>query len=132
MYMGVFSCMITCVKSTILKLHMNIMFMDYVYNINTQKDIDVLKNDLITSMDIHKSKKSRFDFNVLKMCVLIQTNHFNYIYPNYSNYFEDIKCVLDIQNNDTFMIEFKKLINECDELFVLFLLSVEICKNIRI
>lgn len=130
--MGIFSCMITCVKSTILKACMNIMFMDYVYNVNTQKDIDVLKNDIVISMDIHKSKESMFEFNVLKRCVLIQTNHFNYIYPNYSNYFEDIKCVLDIQNNDTFMIEFKKFINECDELFVLFLLSVEICKNIRI
>lgn len=111
-------------KSIMCKAYLNIMFMDYVYNINTEKNLDLLKNEIIVLIDKHKREKTIFKLNSLKTFLCIKINHYDYMYQKYSNYFEDFKLVLNIKNNDTFVQDFKTKINGCDDLFVLYLFSI--------
>lgn len=111
-------------KFLILKLCINIMFMNYTHNINTHKNLDVLKNEIITLIDKSKSEKTTFRFNSFKLLMRMKCNQYKYMYPKYSNYLEDFMTVLKIENNDIFIQEFITKVNICDDLFVLYLLFI--------
>lgn len=75
-------------------------------------------------MDKHKSEKTRFRFQSLKMLLSIKSNQYEYMYPNYSPYFQEFKLISKINNDDTFVQEFNKQIVSCDDLFVLYLFYI--------
>lgn len=108
-------------KSIVSKACLNIMFMDYIYNVNTQKNLDLLKNEIVMSIDKYKNEKTNFKFNLFKVLICRENSRYKYMYPKYSNHFEDFILISEIQNNDTFVQELKKKIKNCDDLFVLYL-----------
>lgn len=113
--------MLTCIKATIAKGCINLMYLDYIYNTNPEKNVDVLKHKINEIMDTHT--KNTFDTNVFKFRLKRSTNRFKYMYPTSYPIFDE---VIEILNKDTFTQEFKTAIAQCNDLYVLYLYFVGI------
>ena len=53
-----------------------------------------------------------------------EINRYKIMYSNYSNYFENFNINAQTSNNHTFVKEFIKQINNCEDLFVLYLFYI--------
>ena len=95
-----------------------IYYLDYIYNVNN--DINVLKNILCLFID-NINPTQTFKTNVFKLTLLRYSYHYKYIYSSYSNYLNDFIRIFNINENITFLSEFKIKINSCENIFVLFL-----------
>lgn len=108
----------------IVKIYLDIMFMDYIYSENPEKNLDILKNKIIVLIDKYKNEKTTFAFNSFKIQLHKEINNYKYMYPKYLNYLYEFMNVINITNKDVFIQEFKTKINDCDDLFVLYLFHI--------
>lgn len=111
------------IRSLGVRACMYIIFMDYIHNENTTKNIDLLRDEIIVLIDKTKSQRTLFKFNVFKLSLSRQISFYEYTYPKYSSYLADFKIIAkqNDNNNDIFVEEFKTKVNNCDDLFVLYL-----------
>lgn len=111
-------------KATIQSVCLNIMYLNYIHNVNTDKNVDLIKNEILTSIDKHKNMKTTFHFNSLKVLVVLKINQYKYMYPHYANILDFFRDIARITDNDLFMNEFRKEIFNCNDLFILYLINL--------
>ena len=75
-------------------------------------------------IDKYKNEKTTFAFNSFKIQLHKEINNYKYMYPKYLNYLYEFMNVINITNKDVFIQEFKTKINDCDDLFVLYLFHI--------
>lgn len=109
------------IRSLSVRACMYIIFMDYIYNENKTKNINLLRDEIIILIDKTKSQRTLFKFNVFKLSLRRQISFYEYTYPKYSSYLADFKIIAKQNDNDIFVEEFKTKVNNCDDLFVLYL-----------
>ena len=103
---------------------LNILYLNYINNYPSERshsDVIIhLKNNICLFID-KITQKTVFDINVLKLILLKYSYRYKYIYNGYSNYIDEFIKIFIIKDNTTFISEFKMKINNCDNMFVLFL-----------
>lgn len=114
------------IKSIPFKIAINIKFA--LYKKYENQNTIIIKNQIINLIDKHKNDKSVFYFNAFKVGIRININQCKYLYNNYSLKLNEMDEILQIKDNDIFIIEFKNKINEYNDLFLLYLF-LKMCKN---
>ena len=110
-------------KLLALRILTNLEFKLYKYE-NT--DINIIKIEIIFLINKHFKEKDIFNFNSFKLRIQFDIYKYKNIYNDYSSELNEMYEILKIKNNDIFIIEFTKKINEYNNLFILFLIM---CKN---
>lgn len=102
-----------------------IMYCNYTVNTNPTKDISVAKTQLITTVETICRRYNTFNFGVFKLKMRICSGRYAYYYPSYlSTYFSPLTTILadeDNKDKELFLTKFKEWVNQCDDLFVLYL-----------
>ena len=103
------------------KIYFNSNYYYYIYNINKTKDIKLLQNNLIELFYKHYQNKGSFDFNALKIYLLMFEYRFKTIYSSNQYWIDLFMNNLKIKDNIEFISTIKENINKCDDFFVLYL-----------
>lgn len=123
--------MLYYIKSLLLKFSINIMYMDYIYNKNTKKNVDLLKNEINLIINNYSNENSAFKLGSLKIYLHAKLYHFIYLYPKYSNKLNNFLNIFINENNNfynKFIQEIQMKVNICDDLFVLYLIYLSLKK----
>jgi hypothetical protein len=104
------------------KAFINIMYINYILNKNKNKDLDMLKNDILHLLD--NNQNTGIKINILKIILIRALYKYKTMYPKYLNYYDNFISICKIKNNDLFIQKFKRKIDQNDNLFVLYLLFI--------
>ena len=109
------------IKSVVARACIYVLFMNYVHNQNKEKNIDLLKYEILVLIRNIKGRMNLFRFYVFKQNLSKIISFYEYTYSKYSSYLAYLKNVTKIADNNIFVEEFEAEINNCDDLFVLYL-----------
>ena len=107
------------------------MYLNYISNFNENKNLNLIKNEIETTIDKYNSEKTSYMFSAFIMKIALSIKKYTYIYPQYSKSLVKFSEICNNSlwphsetlkyNHEQFIEEFKKEINNCNDLFILFL-----------
>ncbi len=101
-------------------------YCNYIANVNPEKDISVAKTQLINTVETICRGCNTFKFESFKLELKINCSRYHTYYSSYysTTYFSPLSTILsdkDSKDNELFLTKFKEWVNQCDELYIIYL-----------